>query len=87
MKRLSFLFGLLIIVSTFVPVYGIEFDVEIEPGKTFVHPDDGLTYYKANTDFYLDLKIGGTPGQGDLAGFCMLFRLYAKVNGIEIYKR
>ncbi len=83
MKRCLVLFGFVILFGSFAPAYAVTFEVEIEPGKTFVHPDDGLTYYKANTDFYLDIKIGGTPGTGEIGWFSMTFRIYAKINGVE----
>jgi len=88
MKRFSALFGLLILITAFNPAHAqfdqipIDFELEIAPGNTFVHPDDGQTYYKANTDLYLDIKIGNSSGE-NLIGFIMAFRFYAKINGIE----
>jgi len=82
MKRFSAMSGLTILIGSFIPALAIDFDVKIEPGHTFVHPDDGLTYYKGNTDLYLDIMMGNDDGL-DWTGFSMNFRIYARINGID----
>ncbi len=76
MKRFSLLIALLILIGSFIQANAIEFEVEIEPGNTFVHPDDGLTYYKANTDMYLDIKMANNDGI-DWTGFTQTHKFYS----------
>ena len=61
MKRFSFLLGLTFLFISLNAANAIEFDVTVESssGATFVHPDDGQTYYKAN------IKDGPAPNCPD----------------------
>ena len=68
MKRLSLLFALSIVLLSFGLANAVLFDVQMEAGKTFVHPVDLNTYYMGNTPMYLDIMLGGEAGTGELGG-------------------
>lgn len=60
-KYSSFVFCL-IVFFTFGITNAIDFQVEIEPGKDYIHPLDMNIYYRPNTDLYLDIKMGNNDG-------------------------
>jgi len=76
MKRLSLLFALSFVLLSFGLANAIDFQVEIEPGKTFVHPDDMNTYYMGGTPVYMDLKMGNDDGM-DHTGYSQTHKFYA----------
>ena len=76
MKRLSLLFALSFVLLSFGLANAIDFQVEIEPGKTFVHPDDMNTYYMGGTPVYMDLKMGNNDGM-DHTGYSQTHKFYA----------
>jgi len=82
MKKLSILLGLFVLFGLFSlsfaqDPYPIDFEVQIDPTKTFIHPDPpNATYYMGNTNVYLDIKMGNSSGQ-NFAGFQMPFRIYS----------
>ncbi len=81
MKRLSLLLGLVILFGSFGLVhaqspYPIDFEVTVDPTKTFIHPTDLNTYYMGNTNVYLDIKMANNSGQ-NFTGFLMPFRFYS----------
>ena len=82
MKRISFLSVLLLVIISFGTADAIEFVVEMSPGSTFYHPTLGGTYYKANTDVYMDLKMANNDGF-DQTGYSQSHRFFARIDGVE----
>ncbi len=76
MKRCSVLFGMLILSFSLLPAYAVDFQVEIDPIQTFVHPDDLNTYVMGNSPVYMDIKMGNNSGS-DIGGFSMTLRFYS----------
>ncbi len=76
MKRLSLLFALSIVLLSFGLANAIVFEVEVDPSKTFVHPTDMNTYYMANQQVYLDIKMGNNDGV-DWTGFSQTHKFYS----------
>ncbi|MCP4703343.1 MAG: hypothetical protein GY865_01935 [candidate division Zixibacteria bacterium] len=79
MKRFTVLLSFLILISlicSFNLVYGVDFDVQLEPNKTFVHPDDMNTYAMGATNMYIDIFMGNNSG-ADIFGFVQTLRFYA----------
>ena len=58
LTALPALMALLAVILFVSPAGAIEFDVELSPGATFYHPILMDNFYKANTDMYLDMKMG-----------------------------
>jgi hypothetical protein len=76
MKRLSLLFTLSIVLLSFGLANAISFEVEVDPSKTFVHPDDMNTYYMGGTAVYLDIKMANNDGI-DHTGFSQTHKFYS----------
>lgn len=83
MKKFTVLFGFLILISSFTSIYAVDFQVEIEPGKTFTHPQDGLDYFMGNTSVYIDIRMGNNSGT-DIVGYSQTLRFYS-TNGDGTY--
>ncbi|MCP4703222.1 MAG: hypothetical protein GY865_01320 [candidate division Zixibacteria bacterium] len=79
MKRFTVLLSFLILISpicSFNLVSAVDFEVQLEPGKTFIHPDDMNTYAMGSTDVYIDIKMGNNSG-ADIFGFVQTLRFYS----------
>ncbi len=77
MKRFSLLFSLLILIGSFISAFAVDFQVEVDPTKTFIHPEPPFgTYYMGNTPVYLDIKMGNNSGM-DIDGFIQTLRFYS----------
>ncbi|MCP4634121.1 MAG: hypothetical protein GY855_14445, partial [candidate division Zixibacteria bacterium] len=81
MKRISFLSALLAVILFVSPVLAIEFVVEMS-GETFYHPILSETFYKANTDMYMDLKMANNDGV-EHTGYSHPQRFFGRIDGVE----